>query len=297
MKHCNKVFIIAEAGVNHNGKLNIAKQMIDIAKSAGVDAIKFQSFKTENVITKYAPKAEYQKRKGNKGESQFSMLKKLELSNDMHKALYDYCKKKKIIFLSSPFDMESIDLLNRLQVSTLKIPSGEITNLPYLKKIGSLKKQVIISSGMANLKEIKNALNILIKAGTAKKNITILHCSTQYPLPFKDANLLRMLRIKDIFKINVGYSDHTEGIEASIAAVALGAQVIEKHFTINKRMSGPDQEASLESHELCNMVKAIRNVEKALCEVSKGPSLSELKNKIAVRKSIVAARNIKKAIK
>lgn len=294
MKQSKKVFIIAEAGVNHNGKLSIAKRMIDVAKDAGADAIKFQSFKTENIITRYAPKAGYQKNRSNKNESQFSMLKKLELSQDIYNSLYNYCRRKNIVFLSSPFDIESVDFLDKLGLKILKIPSGEITNFPYLKKIGSLKKQIIISTGMADLREIKNTLDIIIKAGTPKNNVTILHCNTEYPTPAKNANLLAMLKIRDSLRIKIGYSDHTEGNEVSIAAVALGARVIEKHFTLNKNMPGPDHKASLEPHELKTMIRSIRNIEKALGKKSKKPSLAEIRNKTTVRKSIVAAQNIKK---
>ncbi|MDD5530153.1 MAG: N-acetylneuraminate synthase [bacterium] len=289
--HC---FIIAEAGVNHNGSIKTAKEMIDVAVEAGVDAVKFQTFKTELLVSKYAQKAKYQKETTNKGETQFEMIKKLELNKEFHKELIKYCNNKKIIFLSSPFDMESINLLIVLGLQIFKIPSGEITNLPYLRKIGSLNKKVIISTGMANMSEIKNALNILIKAGTKKENITILHCNTEYPTPMEDVNLRAMLTIKEIFKVNIGYSDHTLGIEIPITAVALGASVIEKHFTLDKNMEGPDHKASLEPSELEAMVKAIRNVEKALGTGIKKPSNSEIKNMDIVRKSIVALGNIRK---
>lgn len=288
----SKVFIIAEAGVNHNGDLNIAKQLVDAAFISGADAIKFQTFQAERLASKYAPKAEYQKENINEGESQLDMLKKLELNEEAHKEVISYCQRKGIIFISSAFDLESIDLLDSLGLKIFKIPSGEITNLPYLRKIGGLKKKVILSTGMADLEGIKSALDILIKSGTIKENITVLHCTTAYPAPVKDANLLAMSTIKKTFGVSVGYSDHTVGIEAAIAAVALGAVVIEKHFTLDKNMQGPDHKASLDSKELKNMVGAIRNVEKALGNTEKKISASELKNKLLVRKSIVAAKDI-----
>lgn len=290
----SKVFIIAEAGVNHNGRLKIAKKMIDVAAGAGADAIKFQTFKTEQLVSKFAPKAEYQKTITKKSETQFEMIKKLELDLKSHNKLIQYCRKKHILFLSSPFDLESIDLLNKLGLQIFKIPSGEITNLPYLRKIGKLKKKIIMSTGMADLGEIEDALDILIDSGTKKENITVLHCNTEYPTPFEDVNLNAMITIRKAFKVNVGYSDHTLGIELPIAAVALGATVIEKHFTLDKKMEGPDHLASLEPYELKSMIKAIRNIEKVLGDGMKRPSASELKNKFIVRKSIVAARNIEK---
>lgn len=289
-----KTFIIAEAGVNHNGSLKIARKLIDVAVNAGADAVKFQTFKAENIVSKKAPKAKYQMETTDKKETQFEMLKKLELSPEMHKDLISYCERKGILFFSTPFDLESIDLLKRLGLKIFKIPSCEITNLPYLRKIGRLGKKVILSTGMADLKEIKNALNVLIKAGTKKENITVLHANTEYPTPMEDANLLAMLTIRDTLKVDVGYSDHTLGIEAPIAAVALGAMVIEKHFTLNKNMPGPDHKASLEPDELKAMVKAIRNIEMALGDGVKRPSTSELKNKPIARKSIVAGRDIKR---
>ncbi|MFZ5906250.1 MAG: N-acetylneuraminate synthase [Nitrospirota bacterium] len=287
-------FIIAEAGVNHNGSIDIAKKMIDVAKDAGADAIKFQTFMTERLVSKTSPKAEYQTKVTNKEESQFAMLKKLELRRGMHEDLIRYCNREKIMFLSTPFDLESIDLLTQLGQKIFKIPSGEITNLPYLRKIGSLGKKVIMSTGMADMDEIGDALDILMDAGTKKKDITVLHCNTEYPTPYEDVNLQAMLTIKETFKVNVGYSDHTLGIEVPIAAVALGAAVIEKHFTLDKNMKGPDHNASLEPRELKSMVKAIRNLEEALGDGVKRPSPSELKNKPIARKSIVAARSIVK---
>ena len=290
-----KIFIIAEAGVNHNGSLKIAQKMIDAAVDAGADAVKFQTFKAEKVVSKYAQKAEYQKKATTVDESQLEMIKKLELDAATHRILIDYCTKKNIRFLSSPFDFESIDLLNELGLNLFKIPSGEITNLPYLRKIGALKKEIILSSGMADLGEIKDALAVLIGAGTKLKDITVLHCNTEYPTPIEDANLKAMLTIKAAFPgVNIGYSDHTLGIEIPVAAVAMGATIIEKHFTLDKNMEGPDHKASLEPNELKAMVHAIRNVEKALGSGIKIPSHSELKNKPIARKSLVAARSILK---
>ena len=290
----NKVFIIAEAGVNHNGSLSIAKKMVDAAKNAGADAVKFQTFKAKNIATKLAPKAAYQKNTTNSNETQFDMLKSLELSIEAHKELMNYCKKKKIMFLSTPFDLESIVMLNKLGLEIFKIPSGEITNMPYLRKIGALKKKIIMSTGMSNIKEIKEALDILIKSGTQKKHIILLQCNTEYPTPYEHVNLRAMHTIKESFKVKVGYSDHTLGIEVPLAAVALGAVVIEKHFTLDKNMRGPDHKASLEPEELKYMVQAIRKVERAMGVTFKKPSPSELKNRDLMRKSITAARDIKK---
>lgn len=289
-----RTFIIAEAGVNHNGDVKIARQLIDAAVEAGADAVKFQTFKADTLVSKSAPKADYQKRIADGNQSQFEMIKMLELDESAHRDLVDYCKKKGIVFMSSPFDIESINMLNRLGLEILKIPSGEITNLPYLKKIGKLKKRIIMSTGMADLKEIEDALEVLITAGTKKEQITVFHCNTEYPTPFEDVNLKAMDTIKDALNVNVGYSDHTPGIEVPIAAVALGAEVIEKHFTLDKNMSGPDHSASLEPHELKDMVHSIRNIEKALGNGIKKPSPSELKNKPIARKSIVAASPINK---
>ena len=277
-----KTFIIAEAGVNHNGSLELAKKMIDAAVGAIADAVKFQTFKAEKVVSRYAPKAEYQKKTttAEADESQLEMIKKLELDAAAHQTLIGYCKKKNIRFLSTPFDLESIDLLNELGLDIFKIPSGEITNMPYLRKIGFLKKEIILSTGMANLGEIEDALDVLTGAGTKLKDITILHCNTEYPTPMQDVNLKAMQTIKYAFPgIHVGYSDHTKGIEVSIAAVAMGAAIIEKHFTLDKNMEGPDHKASLEPDELKAMVNAIRNIEKALGNGIKKPSPSELKNK------------------
>jgi len=290
----SRTFIIAESGINHNGDVVIAKEMVDLAAKAGADAVKFQTFKAEKMISKFAPKAEYQRKTTDENESQFEMVKKLELDQCAHKELIGYCQVKSIIFLSTPFDLESIDLLDNLGLEMLKISSGEVTNLPYLRKIGGLKKKLILSTGMADLQEIGDALKILTGAGTPKENITVLHCNTEYPTPMKDVNLRAMLTIRDTFDVKVGYSDHTLGIEVPIAAVALGASVIEKHFTLDANMKGPDHKASLEPDSLRAMVEAIRNVEKMSGDGLKGPSPSELKNMPIVRKSIVAAKDIKK---
>ena len=288
------VFIIAEAGVNHNGSINLAKKLIDAASRAGADAIKFQTFKAKNLATKYSEKANYQKNTTSKKETQFNMLKKLELDKETHLKLIRYSKKKKIDFLSSPFDHESIDLLKDLGLKTFKIPSGEITNLPYLEHIGKLKKKIILSTGMSNMDEVKNALDILVDAGTKKKNILILHANTEYPTPMEDVNLRAMKTIGKELNIKYGYSDHTLGIEVDIAAVAIGASCVEKHFTLNRKMQGPDHKASLEPHQFKAMVKAIRNVERALGSHVKKASKSELQNIQVVRKSIVAKTKIKK---
>jgi len=287
-----KVFIIAEAGVNHNGSLALAKKLVDAAVNVGADAVKFQTFKAEALVLKSAPKAAYQKMATDKKESQFTMIKKLELSLDAHKALIDHCRRKKIIFLSSPFDIESVDLLNRLGLKIFKIPSGEITNLPYLRKIGALGKKIILSTGMSTLNEVKAAVGILVKSGTKRESITVLHCNTQYPTPFGDVNLSAMPAMKEKLGVSVGYSDHTLGVEAAIAAVALGAVVIEKHFTLNRNLPGPDHKASLEPKEFKAMAEAIRNIEAALGDGIKKPSPSEFSNIKIVRKGLVAAKPI-----
>jgi len=268
--------------------------MIDEASKFGADAVKFQSFKTEKLVSKYADKAEYQKQTTDIKESQYEMIKKLELDADAHRELITHCNLKGIKFLSSPFDLESIDLLNNLGLDILKIPSGEITNLPYLEKIGNFNKKVILSTGMSDLGEIEDALDILIKNGTERDKITVLQCNTEYPTPFEDVNLRAMLTIKKAFDVKVGFSDHTPGIEIPIAAVALGAEITEKHFTLDKNMEGPDHKASLEPDEFTAMVKAIRNVEKSLGSGIKKPSRSEAKNMPIARKSIVAIKKIEK---
>ncbi|HLD23280.1 MAG TPA: N-acetylneuraminate synthase [Sulfuricurvum sp.] len=288
------IFIIAEAGVNHNGSLEIAKALIDAAVRADADAVKFQTFKADKLVSKTAQKASYQKETTDADESQYAMIKKLELDEKAHHELIEYCKMKNILFLSTPFDHESIDLLADLGMEIFKIPSGELTNLPYLRHIGSLKKEVILSTGMATIDEINAALQVLITAGTSKEQITVLHATTEYPCPMNEVNLRAMLTIRNTFNIRVGYSDHTRGIEVPIAAAAMGASVIEKHFTLDRQMEGPDHKASLEPDELIAMVQAIRNIEKALGDGIKQPSPSEMKNIPIARKSIVASRAIAK---
>lgn len=289
-----KTLIIAEAGVNHNGSLVLAKKLIDIAVDARVDIVKFQSFKAKNLVTKSAKKADYQKNNTKNEDSQYSMLKKLELSDNEHLELIDYCKTNNIEFLSTPFDHESIDLLKNLGIKIGKIPSGEITNLPYLRKMAYSFDSLILSTGMSTLGEIGEALDIILRTGFKKEKLTILHCNTEYPTPMCDVNLNVMKTIADTFEVKIGYSDHTLGIEVPIAAVALGANVIEKHFTIDRNMQGPDHVASLNPEELKAMVKAIRNVERALGNEYKIPSDSEKKNIQIARKSIVASVNIRK---
>jgi len=290
----NNVLIIAEAGVNHNGEIALAKNLIDIASHAGADIVKFQTFKTENILEANAPKAGYQIQTTGIEESQFEMVKKFELDFESHIELMEYCKIKNIEFLSSPFDLDSIDVIQRLGLEIFKIPSGELTNLPYLRKIGKIGSMVILSTGMADLAEVESALNILIDSGTNKEDITILHCNTEYPTPFEDVNLNAMLTIRDKLGVDVGYSDHTTGIEIPIAAVALGATIIEKHITINRNLKGPDHKSSLEPHELKNMVTAIRNIEVALGDGIKKPSSSEIANKDIVRKSIHIKKSLPK---
>jgi N,N'-diacetyllegionaminate synthase len=290
-----KVCIIAEAGVNHNGSLDLAKRLIDEAASAGADAVKFQTFKAENLVSHSAVKANYQQDTTDKNETQFEMIKKLELDLSDHQILQKHCEEKKILFLSAPFDLDSIDLLENMELVLFKIPSGEITNLPYLRKIASKNKPVIMSSGMADLGEIEDALEILTMGEIKRKDIIVLHCNTEYPTSFEDVNLKAMQTIAAAFPgINVGYSDHTLGIEVSIAAVAIGAKVIEKHFTLDKQMEGPDHKASLEPLELKAMISSIRNIEIALGNGIKKPSPSETKNKPIARKSLVAAVPIAK---
>lgn len=289
------VLIIAEAGVNHNGSIDIAKRLIDKAVEAGADLIKFQTFKSEKLVSKSAKQAEYQQRNiGKKDESQYEMLKKLELSFEDHQKLILYCRERNIRFWSTAFDMESIDFLHSLNMGLWKIPSGEITNYPYLKKIASLHEPIILSTGMCELSDIEAALNVLLKEGVCKEDIIILHCNTEYPTPYNDVNLKAMVEIGNKFNIKIGYSDHTKGIEIPIAAVALGATVIEKHFTLNRNMEGPDHKASLEPNELKQMVTSIRNIEQALGTGHKEISDSERKNIAIARKSIVAACPIKK---
>lgn len=292
----NKVIIIAEVGVNHNGDINLAKELIDAAKTAKVDFVKFQTFKSENVVTKEAKKADYQiKNSKNRSQGQLQMLRKLELSNEDHVELISYCKKKKVSFFSTAFDLESLDYLKKLGLKIVKIPSGEITNLPFLRKAAELFSEVIISTGMSTIEDIKNALEVFVNSGISKSKISILHCNTQYPTPMKDVNLLAMKHIQKEFNVKVGYSDHTLGIEVPIAAVALGALVIEKHFTLDRSLPGPDHSASLEPKEMIKMVNSIRNIEKAISGNGKKViSESEKENYKIVRKSIVARTKIKK---
>jgi N,N'-diacetyllegionaminate synthase len=268
--------------------------MVDVAADAGADLVKFQTFKTESLVTKSADKADYQKNLTDKGESQFEMIKKLELDRSAHEELIHYCGENNIQFLSTAFDHGSIDLLTELNVPFYKIPSGEITNLPYLRHIGRMDKPVVMSTGMATLNEVRAALNVLLEVGTEKDQITILHCNTEYPAPMEEVNLKAMLTMKDELGVAVGYSDHTLGIEIPVAAVALGATVIEKHFTLDRTLPGPDHLSSLEPDELEAMVSAIRNIEKAMGNGVKKPSSSETKNIPVVRKSIVAKKSIKK---
>lgn len=282
-----KTLIIAEAGVNHNGDIKLAKKLIDAAAIAGADFVKFQTFKAKNLALKTAEKAEYQTKNIGSGISQFDMLKQLEISEANHLELKAYAEQKGIAFLSSAFDTEGLAYLESLDIPLIKIPSGEITNLPYLQKVAAIGKPVILSTGMSNMVEIKDALAILLSGEITKEKITILHCNTEYPSPFEDVNLTAMLSIEKELGIAIGYSDHTLGIELPIAAVALGAKVIEKHFTLDRSMSGPDHLASLEPAELKQMVSSIRNIEKAIAGSGiKEPSLSETKNKTIARKSI-----------
>ena len=290
-----KTTIIAEAGVNHNGSMTFAKLLIDKAAAAGADYVKFQTFKAEKLVLKTAEKAEYQIRNSNSKENQFEMLKELEISEENHTYLKKYAENKKIKFLSSAFDTEGLDYLNSLGIQLVKIPSGEITNLPYLRKVAKIGKPVILSTGMANILEIKEALNVIVSESITLDQVTVLHCNSEYPTPFKDVNLKAMLSIRDEFGVDVGYSDHTLGIEVPIAAVALGAKVIEKHFTLDRKMEGPDHSSSLEPKELKNMVFSIRNIEEAINGTGvKMASLSEEKNKAIIRKSLYSNKKLKK---
>ena len=291
MKH---VLIIAEAGVNHNGSLELAKQLVDKAADAGVDFIKFQTFKSEKLVSKSAKQAKYQQRNiGKKDDGQLAMLKKLELSEADHVELIAYCEQKGVKFFSTAFDLTTIDLLHSFNLGFWKIPSGEVTNYPYIRKIAQYHEPVILSTGMCELSDIEAAVKVLLEFGVQNEQITILHCNTEYPTPFRDVNLKAMLEIGEKFGVQIGYSDHTKGIEVPIAAVALGATVIEKHFTLDKNMEGPDHKASLEPDELKAMVSAIRNIEQALGTGHKTISESERKNIEIARKSIVAACPIK----
>jgi N,N'-diacetyllegionaminate synthase len=288
------VFIIAEAGVNHNGDINTAKKLIDTACEAGADAVKFQTFRAENLVIKDAPKAEYQK-KTTGSSSQFEMLKKLELSFEDHINLKEYCDRRKIVFLSTPFDFESVNLLEKVGVEYYKISSGDLTNIPLLEYIAKLQKPMIVSTGMANLGEVEMAVKAINKY--MDENIYLLHCTSNYPASYKDVNLNAIITLKNAFKLPVGYSDHTIGIEIPVAAAAMGAKIIEKHFTLDRGMEGPDHKASLEPDELKKMVDGIRNVEKAFGDGIKRCNLSEENTKKVARKSIVARNNLKKGQK
>lgn len=288
-----KVFIIAEAGVNHNGDINFAYKLIDVAKETGVDAIKFQTFKTEKVISKFADMASYQKKNLSTNESQYEMVKKLELSYKEFKKLKDYCDEIEIMFLSTPDEEYSLDfLVDELDMPFIKIGSGEVTNLPYLRKIAAKRKPLILSTGMSNLREVEEAINT-IKDVSPNAEISLLHCTTNYPTPFEEVNLKAMQTLAAAFKLTVGYSDHTLGIEVSIAAVAMGAKIIEKHFTLDKKLPGPDHKASLEPNELKEMVKAIRNIEMALGDGIKKPNKSEIQIMKVARRSLIATRDIR----
>ena len=291
----DRTVIIAEAGVNHNGDIELAKKLIDAAAAAAVDYVKFQTFKANKIVTKQAKRADYQNKNTKDLDTQYEMLKKLELNEDSHHLLIKYCNHKGIKFLSTGFDLDSLEFLHKIGIRLAKIPSGEITNYPYLKKVAQLFSEVVLSTGMSDMDDINKALAILLKFGVKKENIIILHCNTEYPTPMSDVNLKAMLHIQTELDVKIGYSDHTLGIEVPIAAVALGAIVIEKHFTLDRNLPGPDHRASLEPNELKSMVKSIRNIEKALSGSEiKEPSKSELKNKQIIRKSIVAIRPIAK---
>lgn len=285
--------IIAEAGVNHNGDINLAKKLVDAAENAGADLVKFQTFNAEELATNTAPKAEYQKLATDETQSQIDMLRQLALSAEMHEQLIAYCLKKKVGFFSTGFDIKSLNYLNSIGAERFKIPSGEITNLPYLRHVGTFGKPIIISTGMAKLGEIEAAIDVLENMGMHRTEMTILHCNTEYPTPIQDVNLRAMCSIRDAFGTAVGYSDHTLGIEVPVAAVALGATVIEKHLTLDRSLPGADHKASLEPKEFNAMVHAIRNIEHALGDGIKRPSPSEASNKIVARKSLVAAKLIR----
>lgn len=288
------VYIIAEAGVNHNGSLELALKLIDTAADARVDAVKFQTFNASKLVSGKAPKADYQTQTTSAEESQLEMLKKLEISAADHLLLMEHCRQRGIQFLTTPFDFESIELLKKFNLPLYKLPSGEITNLPYLRKIATVAEKVILSTGMSTLGEVEAAIKVLGDGGIKKENITLLHCTTEYPTPVEDVNLKAMNTLKEAFQVEVGYSDHTPGVEISLAAVAMGATVIEKHFTLDKTMEGPDHKASLEPDELKALVMGIRHIEKALGDGVKRCTPSEAKNRPVARKSIVAACHIKK---
>jgi len=287
-----RILIIAEAGVNHNGDINLAKQLIEIAADAGADVVKFQTFNAARLILRNAIKADYQLKTSDSNETQFTMLSKLELTESMHHQLIAHCKLFNIGFLSTAFDIESVNLLVGLNQKLFKVPSGEITNLPYLRHIGKLNKKVILSSGMSSIKEVKDAVKLLNSSGTSRNKIIVLHCTSEYPAPMNEVNLLAMQSISSDLGLEVGYSDHTIGIEVAIAAAAMGASVIEKHFTINRNLPGPDHQASLEPGELKDMIFAIRNIEIAMGDGVKDLSPSEVKNQPVIRKSLVALKAI-----
>jgi N,N'-diacetyllegionaminate synthase len=288
------ILIIAEAGVNHNGDITTAKRLVDVAADAGADIVKFQTFSADSLATHQTEKADYQRLNSDATETQYQMLSRLELSKSMHYEIIEHCNKRNIEFLSTGFDIESINFLMNLGIKLFKIPSGEITNLPYLQHIGQFKLPIIMSTGMATMLEIEEAINVLEKAGTPKSKITVLHCTTEYPASINEVNLRAMQSIKKSFDIEIGYSDHTLGIEVSIAAAAMGATVIEKHFTLDKNSQGPDHMASLEPHELKSMIDSIRNIEDAMGNGIKCPSDKEKKNMLVARKSIVASKDIMK---
>ena len=293
----DRVIVIAEAGPNHNGKLKLAYKLVDLAKNCGANFVKFQTSIPELHISKFAKKANYQIKNNLKMETQLEMAKKITLTYKQFRKVKRYCQKKKIEFLSTPFDLKSINFLKSLNMKYFKIPSGEITNLPYLVKVAKLRKKIILSTGMSNMKEIGEALRVLITNGALKKNITVMQCNTEYPTPLRDANLRAMLAIKKKYGVKIGYSDHTKGIEASLAAVAMGATVIEKHITLNKNLPGPDHKASISEKELKKMIEGIRKIVIALGDGIKKVSPSEKKNIKVARNSIIAAKNIKKGEK
>jgi len=295
MRRANSTFVIAEAGVNHNGSVSLAKELIDAAKAAGADAVKFQTFNTKRLASRCAVKADYQRRTTDPDERQFEMLKRLELNEKAHFQLVDFCARKKIAFLSSAFDLDSADLLERTGMEIYKIPSGEITNVPLLRHIAEKQKEIILSTGMCTLGEVEEALDTIQLSGNSR--VRLLHCVTEYPAPVESVNLRAMVTLRNAFHLPVGYSDHTKGFEIAIAAVALGAEIIEKHLTLAKTMKGPDHEASLDPEEFKNMVNAIRNVESSLGDGVKRPAACEVKNIPIARKSAVASRTIKRGEK
>ncbi len=283
------VLVIAEAGVNHDGELTTALRLVDAATSCGADIVKFQTFTADRLATPDADKAEYQKAATSTKETQFEMLRKLELSHNDHLVIIERCQERGIGFLSTGFDIESVNMLMGLEIDRIKIPSGEITNLSYLRHIGGLGRPIILSTGMADLEEVRSALDVLLSAGIPKEDVTVLHCTTEYPAPMCDVNLQAMVTMRDAFGVNVGYSDHTMGHEVAVAAVALGACVIEKHLTLDRTAAGPDHAASLEPADFAEMVRAIRNIEIALGNGIKTPQPSEIDNMAVARKSLVAA--------